>query len=408
MSLLDTLGDACRSLRSAGLRSLLAALTVAIGVAALVALAAVGAGAEAEIARQIDSLGANVLMVLPEESRTGGAGRPARLSADDARAIARLREIAAAAPALNGEAVLVHGNRNRRTRINGTTADYFRIRDWPLAAGRGFAVREERRAAKVALIGATTARHLFGAADPVGREIRVASVPFGIVGVLAPKGQSASGRDQDDILFVPYATMRLRLGIGGAQVVPEPVAYILAEAAPEQPLDAARPRVETLLLGRHRAMSGVPAGFRLADPAAAAVAAGEGTRRTTAWLMAAAAAIVMVSGGIGVVTVMLTAVAERTREIGLRLALGARPAAIGRLFLAEALLICLVGGTLGSGLGAVASVLLGRVTGWPVLVTPQALAAALAFAALLGLTFGVAPARAAARLSPANALHAPH
>lgn len=400
MTILETSLEAFRSTQAGSLRSVLAMLAVGTGVAALVAMSAIGAGAQAEIARQIGTLGTDVAMVLPAPA--AATGRPAALTADDARAIARdLDGVAAAAPALRSQAVLVHGSRNRLTRVNGTTADYFAIRDWQLAAGRAFTGREQTGAAKVAVIGTTAARELFGLDDPVGREIRVLSTPVRIVGLLLPKGQSASGRDQDDVLFVPYATARLRLGAPDAGVEPEPVSYILAKAAPGHALSGVRVSIERLMRVRHRATA--PEAFRVTDPAAA-LAAGLGAQRTTGWLLAAVSALAMVMGGIGIATVMLGAVAERTAEIGLRLAVGARPREIMALFLAEAALLCIVGGFGGVVLGLIVSGAAGVLGGWPVAVTPGIVAAALSLAASVGLASGLYPATLAARSKPAEAL----
>ena len=209
MTVWESLRDAVQSIRANTLRSLLTMLGIIIGVGSLIAMISVGAGAQARVAEQIGSLGANVLMILPGAERGagdagGGRARPVRLTAADVEAVAAaIPEVIAAAPSLRGRARLVFGNRNWATQVNGTTADYFFIRDWPLAAGRGFSRREEDGAGKVALIGATVAERLFGGADPIGREGRVLNTPVRIIGLLAPKGQSGSGRDQDDIVFVP-------------------------------------------------------------------------------------------------------------------------------------------------------------------------------------------------------------
>ena len=304
---------------------------------------------------------------------------------------------------MQGQARLVAGNRNWAARINGTTADYFVIRDWPVAAGRAFSRREENRAGKVVLLGATIAEQLFGAADPVGREVRVLHTPMRVIGVLARKGESGNGRDQDDVAFVPFATARLRLGAAGGGVTPGTVSYILAKAAaPEQVTDA-RAGIEALLRQRHRVAPDADAGFRVTDPAAA-LAAQRGSERTIGWLLAAIASISLVVGGIGIMNIMLVSVAERTREIGLRLALGARRGDISRLFLIEALVICLIGGGIGIAAGVAVSSLLARLAGWPALIAPETVLAAMAFAAGVGLVFGYYPARKAAGLLPAAAL----
>ena len=293
----------------------------------------------------------------------------------------------AAAPSLRGQARLVYGNRNWATQLNGTTADYFLIRDWPLAAGRGFSRREEDGAGKVALIGATVAERLFGGTNPVGREVRVLNTPMRVIGLLARKGQSGSGRDQDDVVFVPYATAQLRLGGAGRGVTPDTVSYILAKAASDDLVADAKAGIEGLLRQRHRVALGVPAGFRVTDPAAA-MAARRGSTRTIGWLLAAIASISLLVGGISIMNIMLVSVAERTREIGLRLALGARRRDISRLFLIEALLVCIIGGILGAALGVAASWMVARLAGWPILIAPETFLAALTFAGAVGLISG--------------------
>jgi putative ABC transport system permease protein len=249
------------------------------------------------------------------------------------------------------------------------------------------------------------AERLYGTGDPVGREIRALSTPMRVIGVLARKGDSGTGRDQDDIAFVPFSTARLRLGAEGGGITPGAVSYILAKTAAPGHVAPAGEAIEALLRQRHRVAPGTEAGFRVTDPAAA-IAAQRGSERTIGWLLAAIAAISLVVGGIGIMNIMLVSVAERTREIGLRLALGARRRDITRLFLAEALVICLIGGGIGIASGLLASELLGRLAGWPVLVAPEAAISALIFAAGVGVIFGSYPARRAGRMPPVEALRA--
>jgi putative ABC transport system permease protein len=405
MALWETLCDAARSIWANSLRSLLAMIGIIIGTGALIAMLAVGAGAQARIAEQIGTLGANVLMALPGAERGAGSlVRPAVLTAADAAAIvATVPEVTLAAPALQGQARLVAGSRNWAARINGTTADYFAIRDWPLATGRVFSSREEAGAGKVVLLGASVAERLFGQADPVGLEIRVLNTPMRVIGVLMRKGESGTGRDQDDIAFVPFTTARLRLGTAGSGVTPGAASYILAKTAAPQHIADARAKIETLLRQRQRVAPGTEAGFRVTDPAAA-IAAQRGSERTIGWMLAAIASISLVVGGIGIMNIMLVSVAERTREIGLRLALGARRRDISRLFLVEAFSICLIGGAIGVCAGIAASFLLAHLAGWPVLVAPETALAALGFAAGVGVVFGWFPARKAGGLLPAIAL----
>ena len=409
MTACESIRDALESIRANTLRSLLTMLGIIVGVGALIAMLSVGGGAQSRVAEQIGSLGANVLMILPgaERGAAGSGGdraRPVRLTRRDAEAVAAaIPEVIGAAPSLRGQARLVHGNRNWATQVNGTTTDYFFIRDWPLAAGRGFSRREEDGAGKVALIGATVAERLFGGADPIGREVRVLNTPMRIIGVLDRKGQSGSGRDQDDIVFVPYRTAKLRLGAEGRGVTPDIVSYILAKAVSDDLVADAKAGIEGLLRQRHDVPIGAADGFRVTDPAAA-MAAQRGSTRTIGWLLAAIASISLVVGGISIMNIMLVSVTERTREIGLRLALGARRRDISRQFLIEALMICLVGGMLGVVAGVTASWLIARLAGWPILLAPETFVASLTFAAVVGLTFGYYPARKAAGLLPATAL----
>src|SRR5262249_8453582 len=255
--------------------TLRAMLGIIIGTGSLIAMLSLGAGAKARITAQIGVLGANMLVALPgaERGAAEGNARPAPLTAADAAAIAAsVPEVTAAAPALEGEARLVAGNRNWATRITGTNSDYFFIRGWQGASGRAFSRREEERAGKVALLGATVAERLFGDDDPNGREVRVLNTPMRVIGVLARKGESGTGRDQDDMAFVPFSTARLRLGAAAPGVTPDTVTYILAKASAADLVAEARLRIDGLLRQRHRVTPGGPAGFRVTDPAAAMAA----------------------------------------------------------------------------------------------------------------------------------------
>src|SRR5262249_13820511 len=275
MSLWEGLRDAAQSIRANSLRSLLAMLGIIIGTGSLIAMLSIGAGAQARITAQIGTLGANMLVALPgaERGAAEGRARPVPLTADDAAAItASVPEVTAAAPALEGPARLVAGNRNWATKITGTTSDYFFIRDWPVASGRVFSRREEEGAGKVALLGATVAERLFGDDDPKGREVRALNTPMRVIGVLARKGEAGTGRDQDDMVFVPFSTARLRLGAAAPGVIPDTVTYILAKAAAADLVSGARLGIDGLLRQRHRVAAGGPAGFRVTDPAAAMAA----------------------------------------------------------------------------------------------------------------------------------------
>ena len=409
MALWHSLADAAQSIVANAMRSLLTMLGIIIGVAALIAMLSLGAGAQARIADQIASLGANVLMILPGAARgaTGPDGsfiRPARLTVDDAVAIASgVPQVSVTAPSVQIQARLIHGNRNWRARINGTTGDYFNIRDWPLVTGRRFSRREEQSAGKVVIIGQSLKQRLFEEADPIGREVRIADTPMMVIGLLAAKGQSGNGRDQDEVAFVPFSTAKLRLGAAGGAAQADAVSYILAKASNDELLERAKIGTALLLRQRHRVAGGAIAGFRVSDPAAA-MQARHSASRTIGWLLAAIASVSLIVGGISIMNIMLVSVTERTREIGLRMALGASRRNISLLFLTEAMLICLAGGLMGVGLGITAAWLVAQLAGWPTLIAPSAIAAALSFATLVGVTFGYYPASRAASLLPAAAL----
>ena len=409
MAFRHNLGEATQSIAANIQRSLLTMLGIIVGVAALITMASVGAGAQLRISEQIASIGANVLMMLPGAARgasnaNGNLVRTVRLTVDDASALADgVPEIAAAAPSIQTQAQLVFGNRNRSSRINGTTAEYFNIRDWPLAAGRTFSRREESAAGKVVVIGHSLKEWLFEDDDPIGREIRIRSTPMTVIGVLAEKGQSGNGRDQDDIAFVPFKTAQLRLGATGGRATPDGVSYILAKAVDDDVIERAKIGAALLLRQRHRVAQGAIAGFRVSDPAAAMQTQQEASR-TVGWLLAAIASVSLVVGGISIMNIMLVSVTERTREIGLRMALGATRRDISRLFLMEAVLICLAGGALGIAASVSASWLVAMLAGWPVFIAPSTVVAALVFAAAVGIVFGYYPARRAANLLPAAAL----
>lgn len=404
----EILRDAIESIRANTLRSLLTMLGVIIGTGALIAMLSVGGGAHARVAAQIRSLGSNLLIAFPEVRGNSAErfARPIHLTVSDAAAmVGSAPGVVAAASALEAEALVVHGARNWATQVTGTSIEYFLIREWGLTAGRYFSRREEESAGKVALLGATVAARLFGDQDPVGREVRIRNSPVEVIGVLAEKGQAGTGRDPDNMVFVPYATARLRLGAPTPGIGPEAVTYIMARASPDVSLEDVRQGIETLLRQRHRVAAGDAPGFRVSEPAAA-IAAQRGTGTTIAWLLAVIASISMIVGGIGILNIMLVSVTERTQEIGVRMALGARRRDIAKLFLVEALLLSLTGGLIGVAVGIVASQLLSAIAGWPVLIAPETPLAALFFAVSVGVVFGYYPARRAAGLAPAEALRA--
>ena len=408
MMVWESFGIALRSLRANKMRSFLTMLGIIIGVASVITMVAVGAGAQTQVADQIRSLGANVLMVVPGAARDGGVRRESgtrhTLTEGDSRAIgSQIPQVQAAAPSVRAAYQIVRGAKNWNTTVNGTTADYFVVRDWALAAGRHCSRGEEDGGGKVAVVGATVAKQLFGTEDAVGGQIRIASVPFEVVGVLAEKGPSGSGQNQDDIIFVPISTAKLRLMGGASEVNRESVAYILVKAVSDEAMRAATAQIEGLLRQRHRLESGADADFQVTNPAAA-MAAQRASTTTIAWLLAAIASVSLVVGGISIMNIMLVSVTERTREIGLRLAVGARRRDIRNQFLTEAVTLCILGGLIGLALGTGAAWAVAKLAGWPIFLGTDAVAFAVLFAASIGIFFGYYPARKAARLEPVEAL----
>jgi len=401
MSTLDNLLIALRALTMHRLRSFLTILGIVIGVGSIAAMIAVGVGAQQQILQQIQSLGANLLMIAPAE--TEGRDAPPRLVEEDAGAIiSGVPFVRVAASSVRGVAQLVRGNRDWRTNVNGTAADYFVAREWPVETGRYFTEAEQRAAAKVVLLGRTVAEELFGGADPTGAEVRIGQVPFRVVGVLGEKGASPSGRNQDDVAFVPIATAKRQLGMG-PQVNRAAVEYILVKVASPETMALASEQIGTLLRQRHRIPPDQRDDVRITDPAATVTAQRE-AGRTIAWLLGAVASISLAVGGISIMNIMLVSVTERTREIGIRMAVGARPQDVRNQFLIEAVTLCLVGGVLGVLIGAAAAVAIALMTGWPVYIGPQSLLFSIGFAAAVGIFFGYYPAQKASQMDPIEAL----
>jgi len=398
---------ALRALAVNKLRSALTMLGIIIGVAAVIVMIAVGAGAQARVEEQIRSLGANLLLILSGARTQGGVrlgvGSNYTLSEDDAIAINREIHEALAAPALRGGAQVVWGNTNWATQIYGTTPDYLEVRQWGLAAGRVFEPAEMSGAGKVCVIGQTVVRQLFGGTDPLGQVIRIKRVPFTVIGVLETKGQSMMGTDQDDIILVPIATARSRV-LGAANLAKQrAVSTIWVKVADGYDTVAVQEQVSVLLRQRHRLQPGAEDDFSLRN-LAEFMAAQEASSRVLALLLAAVASVSLVVGGIGIMNIMLVSVTERTREVGLRMALGARTRDILGQFLVEAVTLSLIGGLVGVLLGVGGALAVARLAGWQVLLSGEAVALAVVFAFTIGVFFGYYPARKAARLNPVEAL----
>ncbi len=398
---------ALRALAVNKLRSALTMLGIIIGVAAVIVMIAVGAGAQARVEDQIRSLGSNLLLILSGARTQGGVrlgvGSNYTLSEDDAAAINRDIHEALAAPALRGGAQAIWGNSNWATQVYGTTPDYLEVRQWNLAAGRIFEPAEMSAAGKVCVVGQTVVRQLFGNADPLGQVIRIKRVPFTVVGVLETKGQSLMGTDQDDVILVPIETARSRV-LGTASLAKQrAVSTIWVKVADGYDTRVVEEQVRALLRQRHRLQPGAEDDFSLRN-LAEFMAAQEAASRVLALLLATVASVSLVVGGIGIMNIMLVSVTERTREIGLRMALGARTRDILGQFLVEAVTLSLIGGLVGVLLGIGGALAVAQLAGWQVVLPGGAVALAVAFAFAIGVFFGFYPARKAARLNPVEAL----
>ncbi|MDE2616701.1 MAG: ABC transporter permease [Burkholderiales bacterium] len=408
MNWLAALRTAWRALASNTLRSILTMLGIIIGVAAVITMIAVGSGATERVQAQMKGLGSNIMLVVPGGvSQAGvrlGAQTRQRLTEEDAQAIAvEIPEVQVAAPTSRTSGQVVAGNSNWGTAIYGVTNDFLEARDWGLSSGREFDPAELAGSAKVAWVGATVARELFGEQDPVDQAVRVRGVPMKIIGVLASKGQNSMGQDQDDVLMMPISTLRNRIWGGDATSRLKRVGTILVKVREGQSMKGVEESVKDLLRQRFKVPSGVEDPFNVRNLTEILQAQEEASRIMTL-LLAAVAGISLVIGGIGIMNIMLVSVTERTREIGLRMAVGARPTDILAQFLIEAVTLSLMGGALGVLLGAVATWGVGTLAGWQVSMSVGAIILAVGFSALVGVFFGFYPARRASRLLPIQAL----
>jgi putative ABC transport system permease protein len=403
MDLMAIIRIAMRALARNKLRSSLTMLGIIIGVGAVIAMVSVGQGAQEQAQQQIAAMGSNMLFVGAGTVTRGGMhmgwGATKTLVYDDMLAI--LREcpaVKAAAPGSQASAQVVFGNDNWATRVNGTEPQYFDIRTWPFQEGTSFTQNDVEMAANVAVIGETVRKNLFGATDPLGETIRINNLPFKVVGVLTPKGTSAAmGDDQDDIVLVPITTLQKKI------TGQDWLRWIMVSAVSRQASYSAQQQITSLLRDRHRIRSGQDDDFMVRNLADMADLADQQARLFTV-LLASIASISLIVGGIGIMNIMLVSVTERTREIGIRMAIGATEGDVQQQFLIEAVVLSLVGGAAGIVSGMGASYLITQTLGWPVLVSPMAIVAAVIFSMAVGIFFGFYPARKAARLDPIEAL----
>ncbi len=404
-SLLATARIALRALWVNKMRSALTMLGIIIGVGAVIAMLAVGQGASQKISEQVASMGSNLLIVMPGSLTSGGlrmgSGAQMTLTLDDAYAIEReCPAVAAVAPMVNGVAQIVYGNQNWSTAIQGTTPGILPARDLALVSGRPFTDQDVRSATKVVMLGQTVVENLFGANDPVGQIIRIQKVPFTVVGVLEEKGQSLMGHDQDDLAYIPVTTAQKR--IFGSHFVGS-VRSILVKAGSAADMDRAERQITELLKQRHRISPKGDLDFTIRNLTQMFQAAEQSTR-VMSLLLGAIASVSLLVGGIGIMNIMLVSVTERTREIGIRMAVGAKTWAIRMQFLVEALTLSLSGGVIGIILGVASSEILSRLAGWTTIISPLSVVLAFSFSGFVGVFFGFYPAYKASLMNPIEAL----
>ena len=398
------LSEAWVAMAANRMRTFLTMLGMVIGVGAVIMMLAIGQGVQRKVEDSIASMGSNLFIILSGSTTSGGArmggGAAPTLTVNDADALRELPELAAVAPAVPGTAQLIYGPNNWSTRVYGTTPDYLTVRDWPVASGASFTESDVRSATRVALLGQTVVQSLFGGEDPVGKTIRIANSPYVVLGVLAAKGQSLDGRDQDDTVLVPVTTAQRKLF--GSQFQGT-VRFIMAQAVSADAMPAAEKAMTDLLHQRHHIREGQDDDFSVRNLTAMANTAAE-TTQVLSLMLGAIASISLLVGGIGIMNIMLVSVTERTREIGVRMAVGARGKDVLLQFLLEAVMISLIGCFIGVLLGVGGALLVQQITGLGVVITVLSIVLAFGVAAAVGIFFGWYPARKASRLRPIDAL----
>lgn len=401
----STLKISFRALRVNKMRSALTMLGIIIGVGAVITMLAVGTGARQRIGEQIAAMGSNLLMVLPGATTAGGvrmgAGTQPTLSMGDALAIQKeCPAVLLTAPVLGGIAQVIYGNQNWSTGVTGTTPSMLEVRDWPVVSGRPFTEEDVRSASKVCLVGQTVVDNLFGSMDPVGQTIRIKNIPFTVIGVLDKKGQSPQGQDQDDLIYIPVTTAQKKV-FGTA--FPGMVRIIMVKAKSMEDLGPAERQIKELLRQRHHLGQRQDDDFSVRNLTQMMQAAEESTQVMTL-LLGAVASVSLLVGGIGIMNIMLVSVTERTREIGIRMAVGAKTWDIRLQFLIEAITLSLIGGTVGIVLGISGSEILSMIAGWATIVSPSSILLSFGFSGLVGIFFGFYPAYKASLLDPIEAL----
>jgi len=404
---LMNLSIAMQALRVNKMRSILTMLGIVIGVAAVIAMIAIGGGAQQRLQEQIASLGSNLLIVVPgsiiQSGARLGAGNAQTLTEQDARAITtEIPDVAFAAPLTRSNAQVVFGNTNWATNINGVYNDYFDVREWNLAEGRFFDQGEITRFGKVAILGKTVSSQLFGEDNPVGQVVRIRGIPFEIIGLMESKGQSSQGQDQDDVIFVPLTTGRNRL-FGEPRGRIARVGTIMIKAQEGSDTQEVEARITELLRQRHRIQPSMENDFQVRN-LTEILKTQEAASKVMSMLLAAVASVSLLVGGIGIMNIMLVSVTERTREIGLRLAVGARGRDIMMQFLVEAMTLATLGGAIGVLLGVLISWLVAYIAGWNISLNLLSIIFAVGFSAAIGIFFGYYPAKKAAKMQPIEAL----
>ena len=403
---MEIIKTALRSLLGNRTRSILTMLGIIIGVGAVITMVAIGRGAAQQVEGFVAGFGSNLIIVMPAPPNTtgarGAAGSGATLTLDDSNAIANESfSIQCTAPEANGSGQVIYGNSNWSTSFTGSTPDILTVRNLEIAQGACFSDADVRSAAKVCVLGPTVVKELFGYADPIDANIRIRNIPFRVVGVLKAKGANSFGQDQDDVIFVPITTAQRRLVRFGTRV--DSVRRINVQAKDRNSISAAQSEVRAILRQRHRLTEGVEDDFNIRDLTEALENAAS-SAEVMSILLGAVASISLLVGGIGIMNIMLVSVSERTREIGIRMAVGARPSNVRVQFLTEAVVLSLLGGAIGIASGVGISKAITAFVKWPTLISPESILLAVGFSAAVGVFFGFWPAYKASRLDPIDAL----